>query len=371
MSVLRFGEGLPQHRHKRRMDEARAQQRPERRLDEALERHRSAQHVQDVQDVQDAQDALRESVRWPSRHHRRDPADEAPRSSLREWPLIRPSWPTRRGTGGWAAAALALHGLLLSGLLATRPLTVAPTHSSPPSSSLGAVNVRLLKAPSMSLVASHQAALPSMPSPPAPHAVPPPPMPLPIPAVILAASNESLSPAPPATKTEAADRAHASDAPSPVSADRSIVQALGPTPTPLQSPTSPQVPMQARAQPQDLVNPGAPRTTTDRSSPTPSSDQPASFPASHQSCQDSQTTRYYPALLRERGVQGQVRLRVKVDEHGRAAEVLVASGSGFRLLDDAARRVAESCPYVPARRGDQPVASWIEYAVRFALSPHP
>ncbi|WAC75034.1 TonB family protein [Roseateles sp. SL47] len=106
-----------------------------------------------------------------------------------------------------------------------------------------------------------------------------------------------------------------------------------------------------------------------RSDPATAQDQPATVPANYQQCRDSQTARHYPALLRERGVQGLVRLRVKVDENGRAAEVLIANGSGFRLLDEAARRVAESCPYVPARRGDQRMVSWIDYAVRFALQP--
>lgn len=109
--------------------------------------------------------------------------------------------------------------------------------------------------------------------------------------------------------------------------------------------------------------------TTPRPDLQPPQEQPAALPANHRQCSDQQTARHYPALLRERGVQGLVRLRVKVDENGRAAEVVVANGSGFRLLDEAARRVAESCPYVPARRGDQRLASWIEYAVRFALQP--
>jgi protein TonB len=101
----------------------------------------------------------------------------------------------------------------------------------------------------------------------------------------------------------------------------------------------------------------------------PSADSPAAFPADHQVCSDRQTARHYPALLRERGIQGQVLLRVKVDADGRAAEVIVAGGSGWRLLDEAARRVAESCPYLPARRGDQKLVSWVEYPVRFALQP--
>ena len=98
---------------------------------------------------------------------------------------------------------------------------------------------------------------------------------------------------------------------------------------------------------------------------------PATLPADHRLCSERQTARHYPALLRDRGIQGLVRLRVKVDPEGRAAEVVIAGGSGWRLLDEAARRVAESCPYTPARRGDQRLVSWIEYPVRFALQAAP
>ena len=111
----------------------------------------------------------------------------------------------------------------------------------------------------------------------------------------------------------------------------------------------------------DVVQPPAPAAT----------DLPATLPADHRLCSERQTARHYPALLRDRGIQGLVRLRVKVDPEGRAAEVVIAGGSGWRLLDEAARRVAESCPYTPARRGDQRLASWIEYPVRFALQAAP
>lgn len=111
----------------------------------------------------------------------------------------------------------------------------------------------------------------------------------------------------------------------------------------------------------DVVQPPAPAAT----------DLPAALPADHRLCSERQTARHYPALLRDRGIQGLVRLRVKVDPEGRAAEVVIAGGSGWRLLDEAARRVAESCPYTPARRGDQRLVSWIEYPVRFALQAAP
>ena len=75
----------------------------------------------------------------------------------------------------------------------------------------------------------------------------------------------------------------------------------------------------------------------------------------------------YPALLRERGVEGVVRVMVRVNAEGRAAEARVAQGSGFRLFDEAAVQRALACRFVPARRGDEAVEGWVDFPVRFAL----
>lgn len=115
------------------------------------------------------------------------------------------------------------------------------------------------------------------------------------------------------------------------------------------------------------TSPPAPATV-----PAPATTEiPVQMPADHRACSARQIERHYPGMLRDRGIEGRVVLRVKVDADGHAAEVVVAGGSGFRLLDEAARRVAESCPFVPARRGDQRLVSWVEYPVRFALQASP
>lgn len=112
----------------------------------------------------------------------------------------------------------------------------------------------------------------------------------------------------------------------------------------------------------------APAPATVRADPPhQASYQPAALPPEHGSCSAHGVERHYPAMLRERGVQGQVLLRVQVNEQGRAAEVLVRGGSGWRLLDEAARQIAMACPYLPARRGEQRLAAWVEYPIRFAL----
>ena len=94
----------------------------------------------------------------------------------------------------------------------------------------------------------------------------------------------------------------------------------------------------------------------------------AALPPDHR-CTERHMARHYPPLLRERGIEGQVLLRVRVDEQGQAAEVQVRNGgSGWRLLDEAARALALGCRFVPAKRGEQTLASWVEYPVRFALN---
>jgi len=75
----------------------------------------------------------------------------------------------------------------------------------------------------------------------------------------------------------------------------------------------------------------------------------------------------HPPALRDRGIEGVVRLRVWVDELGRAGQVLLAASSGWRLFDDAAVAQARRCPFHPAQRGSEPVGSWVEFPVRFAL----
>ncbi|ATE61902.1 energy transducer TonB [Thauera sinica] len=76
----------------------------------------------------------------------------------------------------------------------------------------------------------------------------------------------------------------------------------------------------------------------------------------------------YPPLLQEQGIGGVVWLRVWVDGDGRPREIRLAKGSGYRLLDDAALRAVRNWRFIPARRGDEPLASWVEFPIRFTVS---
>ena len=76
----------------------------------------------------------------------------------------------------------------------------------------------------------------------------------------------------------------------------------------------------------------------------------------------------YPVLLREQGVGGVVWLRVWVDSDGYPSEIKLARGSGYRLLDDAALRAVRLWRFTPAKRGDNRLASWVEFPIRFTLN---
>jgi periplasmic protein TonB len=77
----------------------------------------------------------------------------------------------------------------------------------------------------------------------------------------------------------------------------------------------------------------------------------------------------YPRRARQLGFEGTVLLDVKVNENGGVEEVNIAASSGYALLDEAAQRAVNAWVFKPARRGDQPVAAWVQVPVRFALSP--
>lgn len=76
----------------------------------------------------------------------------------------------------------------------------------------------------------------------------------------------------------------------------------------------------------------------------------------------------HPAALRERGIEGAVILRVKVDMQGRPADVQLLAGSGWRLFDEAALQQVRACRFIPATQGGQAIDSWVEFPVRFALA---
>jgi protein TonB len=122
-------------------------------------------------------------------------------------------------------------------------------------------------------------------------------------------------------------------------------------------------PAQELAMPEPEPSPPAQLAMTAPSLLPPAITAPLLQPAEHAHCPRA----LHPPALRERGIEGRVVLRVRVDAQGRAGEVQLVDGSRWRLFDTAALDSARDCRFVPARRDGQPVDSWVEFTVRFAL----
>ncbi len=76
----------------------------------------------------------------------------------------------------------------------------------------------------------------------------------------------------------------------------------------------------------------------------------------------------YPAQAQDRGMQGQVILKVHVLASGHADNVTVAKSSGFRILDDAAVKAVLAWSFDPAKRGQTPIDGWVKVPLNFKLS---
>jgi protein TonB len=75
----------------------------------------------------------------------------------------------------------------------------------------------------------------------------------------------------------------------------------------------------------------------------------------------------YPASLRQRGAEGEVRVRLRVDADGAVSEAAVAVSSGSDALDEAAVEAARGWTFDPATEDGRPVAAVVYRWVRFHL----
>jgi protein TonB len=75
----------------------------------------------------------------------------------------------------------------------------------------------------------------------------------------------------------------------------------------------------------------------------------------------------YPRLALERQWEGTVTLRVQVLASGSAGEIRIERSSGHEILDEATVEQVKSWRFVPARRGDQSVVSWVIIPIQYKL----
>jgi periplasmic protein TonB len=82
---------------------------------------------------------------------------------------------------------------------------------------------------------------------------------------------------------------------------------------------------------------------------------------------DYQLAKDYPTEARRLGIQGQVQVRLLVDDHGRVAQAKLLKGLGYGL-DERALTLAKKIKFKPAiDTNDQPVAMWITWLFNFTL----
>lgn len=75
----------------------------------------------------------------------------------------------------------------------------------------------------------------------------------------------------------------------------------------------------------------------------------------------------YPEIAMERGWEGKVLLKVHVQPDGKPDSVSVAKTSGQKVLDDAAVKTVYKWSFVPAKRGDTPIAGTVTVPMNFKL----
>jgi protein TonB len=75
----------------------------------------------------------------------------------------------------------------------------------------------------------------------------------------------------------------------------------------------------------------------------------------------------YPTMSRRQHEEGRVMLRVRVGADGRAESVEIAASSGFDRLDRAAQDAVRRWRFVPARRGPDAVAAFVNVPIAFSL----
>ena len=75
----------------------------------------------------------------------------------------------------------------------------------------------------------------------------------------------------------------------------------------------------------------------------------------------------YPRMARKRGTEGQVMLRVELNEAGDITALSVEHSSGSGLLDRAAQDAVEKWQFAPAQRNGISVASYVRIPVNFIL----
>lgn len=75
----------------------------------------------------------------------------------------------------------------------------------------------------------------------------------------------------------------------------------------------------------------------------------------------------YPPLSRRMGEEGKVVLRVSVSPQGSAESVEIKTSSGSNRLDESAAKTVRTWRFIPAKRGEIAIQSWVLVPIIFKL----
>jgi len=73
----------------------------------------------------------------------------------------------------------------------------------------------------------------------------------------------------------------------------------------------------------------------------------------------------YPSIAKSRGWQGRVKLLVQVSAEGLSEKITIEKSSGHDMLDEAAIETVKKYKFIPAKRGQTPIASTVIVPIDF------
>lgn len=150
-------------------------------------------------------------------------------------------------------------------------------------------------------------------------------------------------------------------------------------PKPPQKKAVPLKPQKPKVKPkpvEEIVEPTPQPTVTDNNAPVSSAPvtAPPAPPVEEKVTQPHAGADYlnnpppeYPEIAMERGWEGRVLMKVHVKPDGKPDDISVIKSSGKKVLDDAAVSTVKKWSFVPAKRGDTPIAGWVTVPITFNL----
>jgi len=75
----------------------------------------------------------------------------------------------------------------------------------------------------------------------------------------------------------------------------------------------------------------------------------------------------YPQEARQRGLQGEVTLRVEVLASGQVGQIEIGRSSGHEILDRSALATVKQWQFVPAKKGKESIPLWVNIPIKFRI----